>query len=72
MTLTKEQTKHINELLRDLRNRLDDINESIVPMIRIFGTSDRPAEIWFKHYWKENLLNTGDYSEIVKYIRRNN
>lgn len=72
MTLTKEQTKHINELLKDLRNRLDDINEYIVPMIRIFGATDRPAEIWFRYYWKENLLMTGTYSEIVKYIRENN
>ena len=40
-------------------------------MIRIFGTSERPAEIWFRYMYKESCLAIGDYAEIIEYLEDN-
>ena len=71
MRISKKQTKHLNDLLNDLNCRIDDINERFVPMIRIFGTSERPAEIWFKYMYKGCCVAIGDYAEIIEYLEDN-
>jgi len=65
MTLTEKQSKHLNDLLKNL-NGYCDADEKVKPYLAHFKCGF--AEIKFELFYENKLITRGSYSEIASFI----
>lgn len=65
MVLNKKQSKHLNELLKDLNKRCSE-NEEVKLALRNFTCGH--VEIYFELFYKNKGTAFGNYSDMIEYI----